>query len=57
MRAGAIVASGLPIDVITAELVEAVFGLDCIVIADPLAGTPVVVPRVRRRDPSSLGAG
>ena len=31
-----------------AELVEEVFGLECIVITDPLAGTPLVVPRVRR---------
>jgi iron complex transport system ATP-binding protein len=57
MRAGAIVATGLPTDVITAELVEAVFGLDCIVVADPLAGTPLVVPRVRRRWCPSLDAG
>jgi len=49
MRAGRIVADGRPSDVITAELVEEVFGLECIVITDPLAGTPLVVPRVRRQ--------
>jgi len=48
MRGGSIVANGEPRDVITAELVEEVFGLACIVITDPLAGTPLVVPRVRR---------
>jgi len=54
MRDGRIVANGAPADVITAELVEEVFGLACIVIADPLAGTPLVVPRVHRC-PTSTG--
>jgi iron complex transport system ATP-binding protein len=52
MRAGRIVAGGRPCDVITADLVGEVFGLECIVIADPLSGTPLVVPRVRRHDMS-----
>ena len=49
MRDGRIVADGQPTEVITAELVEEVFGLECIVITDPLAGTPLVVPRIRHR--------
>ena len=44
MRDGRIVASGTPHDVITAESVRAVFGLESIVIPDPLSGTPLVVP-------------
>jgi len=48
MRDGRIVADGRPADVITAEIVEEVFGLACVVITDPLAGTPLVVPRVHR---------
>jgi ABC-type cobalamin/Fe3+-siderophores transport system ATPase subunit len=44
MRDGAIVAAGAPADVITAETVSSVFGLDCLVIADPVSGTPLVVP-------------
>ncbi len=44
MACGAIVAEGPPAEVITAELVEKVFGLRCVVIADPVAGTPIVVP-------------
>jgi iron complex transport system ATP-binding protein len=48
MRDGAIVASGDPADVITAGVVESVFGLECTVITDPLSGTPLVVPRQRR---------
>jgi len=49
MRDGRIVADGQPTEVITSELVEEVFGLECIVITDPLAGTPLVVPRIRHR--------
>jgi iron complex transport system ATP-binding protein len=44
MRDGAIVAQGTPADVITAETVREVFGLRCEVIADPLTGTPLVLP-------------
>ena len=49
MRAGEIVASGVPSDVITAESVRDVFGLDCAVIDDPISGTPLVVPADKRR--------
>ncbi|MFI7611700.1 ABC transporter ATP-binding protein [Nonomuraea terrae] len=44
MADGAIVAEGAPSAVITAELVEKVFGLSCVVVPDPVAGTPMVVP-------------
>ena len=47
MKDGAVVAAGPPREVITAQLVEAVFGLPCIVIDDPLTGTPLVVARPR----------
>ena len=49
---GTIVANGAPHDVITSETVAAVFGLESIVIPDPLSGTPLVVPQcsgARRR--------
>lgn len=45
MKAGSIVAQGDPTDVITEELVEAVYGLKCQIIDDPQTGTPLVVPR------------
>ncbi len=45
MRDGEIVAEGAPKDVVTAELVEAVFGLPCIIIEDPIAHTPLVIPK------------
>ena len=45
MRDGQLVASGTPAEVITAETVKAVFDLDCRIIPDPEAGTPLVVPK------------
>src|SRR5690606_2098297 len=46
MGDGAVVGQGLPGEVITAELVESVFGLPARIIADPVTGTPLVVPAV-----------
>lgn len=48
MRAGEVVAEGPPAEVVTAELVEKVFGLSCQVIDDPATGTPLVIPAARR---------
>lgn len=47
MKSGAVVASGDPTKIITAELVESVYGLKCEVIEDPQTGTPLVVPAAR----------
>ncbi|MFI6318944.1 ABC transporter ATP-binding protein [Nonomuraea sp. NPDC050556] len=44
MADGAIVAEGTPQEVITAELVGKVFGLSCVIVPCPVAGTPIVVP-------------
>lgn len=44
MKDGAIVAEGRPGDVITVDTVRTVFGLESQVIADPLTGTPLVLP-------------
>jgi iron complex transport system ATP-binding protein len=49
MRAGAILAEGRPSDVVTEKLVEAVFGLPCTVIDDPVSHTPLIVPLGRHR--------
>lgn len=46
---GRVAASGPPEEIVTAELVETVFGLTCRVIEDPETGTPLVVPGARRR--------
>ncbi len=48
MHAGKVVATGVPDQVITAELVAEVFGLRCRIIPDPETGTPMVVPLARR---------
>ncbi|MFD8692543.1 ABC transporter ATP-binding protein [Streptomyces sp. NPDC059651] len=49
MKDGAVVAEGTPDEVVTAELVEEVFGLRCLVVPDPVAGSPQVVPLGRER--------
>lgn len=49
LREGTVVAEGAPADVVTAELVEQVFGVQSQVIDDPESGTPLVVPAARRR--------
>jgi iron complex transport system ATP-binding protein len=59
MRDGAIIGQGPPAELITAELVEHVFGLPCRVIPDPETGTPLVVPAARgsgRPGPRSNGS-
>ncbi|MBQ0829941.1 ABC transporter ATP-binding protein [Streptomyces tagetis] len=48
LRDGRVVAEGAPRDIVTAALVEEVFGLRCQVIDDPETGTPLVVPAARR---------
>jgi iron complex transport system ATP-binding protein len=44
MRDGAIVAAGAPSTVVTADLVQMVFGLESLVIDDPVSHTPLVIP-------------
>ena len=51
MRDGEVVTTGPPAEVITPDLVEAVFGLPCLVQPDPVTGTPTVVPL----DPRQVG--
>lgn len=44
MKAGRIVAEGRPEDVVTADLVHEVFGLDAVIVPCPVTGSPLVVP-------------
>ncbi len=53
MRDGRIIAEGAPRDIVTSDLVGEVFGLPCIVVPDPVVGTPQVVPIGRDRRVSS----
>ncbi|MFG3048321.1 ABC transporter ATP-binding protein [Streptomyces sp. NPDC048241] len=48
LRGGEVVAEGAPNEIVTADLVERVFGLRCQVIDDPETGTPLVVPAARK---------
>lgn len=47
MRDGRIVATGTPDQVVTSEHVEEIYDLPNVVIADPVTGGPLVVPRGR----------
>ncbi|AMO50075.1 Iron-enterobactin transporter subunit [Enterobacter sp. FY-07] len=49
LRDGRIVAQGAPKEIVTPALIEAVYGLRCIIIDDPVAHTPLVVPLGRSR--------
>lgn len=50
LHTGKLVAAGTPAEVITSMRVKEIFGLDCTVIADPVSGSPLVVPRGRYHD-------
>ena len=45
MADGAVIAHGAPGDVLTPATVGAAFGLDAVVIPDPVTGSPLVIPR------------
>lgn len=49
MKAGEVIAQGIPSDIVTEELIEEVFGLQCKVIEDPVSHTPLIVPLGRNR--------
>lgn len=44
LHQGKLVAEGVPSNVVTSSLIKQIFGLDCTVIADPVSGSPLVVP-------------
>ena len=45
MKEGHVIATGTPSELITAERVGDVFGIDAVVTPDPVTGTPMVVRR------------
>jgi iron complex transport system ATP-binding protein len=55
MKAGRVVAEGTPSEVITAAVVEDVFGLRCVVGEDPVSRTPMVVPMGRHHEGEGPG--
>ncbi|GAA2426581.1 ABC transporter ATP-binding protein [Streptomyces macrosporus] len=56
MREGRIVAQGPPAETVTAELVREVFGLDSVVVPDPVTGSPLVVPGAPWQPPTESPA-
>ncbi|KTC36764.1 iron-dicitrate transporter ATP-binding subunit [Pseudomonas sp. ABAC61] len=57
LRDGAIVAQGAPARIFTEALVQEVFGLPSVIIADPVSGTPLMVPLGRAAGPAPLSSG
>jgi iron complex transport system ATP-binding protein len=49
-----IYAEGPPAEILTRDLVKAVFGLECHIATDPVAGTPLMVPVGRHKTQSVL---
>lgn len=54
MHSGEIVAQGKPAEIVSAELVERVFGMACIIIDDPVSHTPLIIPCGRFHCPSPV---
>ncbi|WP_082812944.1 ABC transporter ATP-binding protein [Cellulomonas timonensis] len=44
MKDGRVVATGAPDDIVTAELIGAVYDIECVCVPDPVTGRPMVVP-------------
>ncbi len=44
LRDGKIVAEGAPKAIVTPDLIEQIYGMRCMIIDDPVAGTPLVIP-------------
>ncbi|MFF4323690.1 ABC transporter ATP-binding protein [Streptomyces sp. NPDC001568] len=53
---GIIAAEGDPATIMTADLIQDVFGLSCRIIDDPETGTPLMVPAARKRVGTAAGA-
>lgn len=49
IKDGKLIAQGEPNEIVTKELIYDVFGLDCIVMKDPVSDTPLIVPRGRQK--------
>ncbi len=50
LREGRIVAEGKPADIVTEAFMATVFDLACVIIDDPVCGTPHIIPRGRPDD-------
>jgi iron complex transport system ATP-binding protein len=57
IKQGSVFAQGSPWDVVTEAMVQEVFGLDCRIIPDPVAGSPMCIPVARRLHQHTHDAG
>lgn len=48
IKSGQVMATGVPKDIVTEALIEDVFGLSCVILEDPISGTPLVIPKSRQ---------
>ena len=48
MRGGAVIAAGPPAEIVTAELIREVFDVEAMIMSDPVSGTPLVIPMIRK---------
>nr|WP_280401841.1 ABC transporter ATP-binding protein [Nocardia carnea] len=53
MRDGRIAGRGGPRELVTPELVREIFDLDCVIVEDPVTGTPMIVPGRRPATPEN----
>lgn len=56
IKQGSVFAQGSPWEVVTEGMVQEVFGLNCRIIPDPVAGSPMCIPVARRGIPVSATA-
>jgi iron complex transport system ATP-binding protein len=57
MAGGRILHQGRPADILSAESVKEAFGLDAVVVPDPVTGGPLVVPLTRAAVPLACKVG
>lgn len=48
MKDGRLLAEGTPQEIVTPQMMKQMYGLDCIVIEDPVSGTPLIVPQMSK---------
>lgn len=54
LREGKLIVEGPPSEVITSSLVKEIFGLECVVINDPVSGSPFAIPKGRYHTKAEL---
>ena len=47
IKAGKVIATGSPNEIVTEDLIKQAFGLSCLILPDPISNTPLIIPRGR----------